>query len=63
MRRTLALAALFALLAGAGFAQEKRPLSPSGSAAAQVLGHWVKSDKPTGVAYLEEYWRWVGCAA
>jgi len=47
MRRTLALAALIALLAGAGLAQEKRPLSPSGSAAAQVLGHWVKSDKPT----------------
>ena len=47
MRRTLALTALFALLAGAGLAQEKRPLSPSGSASAQVLGKWVKSDKPT----------------
>ena len=47
MRRILALAAFVSLLAGAGLAQEKRPLSPSGSAAAQVLGHWVKSDKPT----------------
>jgi len=47
MRRILALTAFLALLAGAGLAQEKRPLSPSGSAAAQVLGHWVKSDKPT----------------
>lgn len=47
MRRILALTAFLALLAGAGMAQEKRPLSPSGSAAAQVLGHWVKSDKPT----------------
>ena len=47
MRRALAFAASIALLAGAGLAQEKRPLSPSGSTAAQVLGHWVKSDKPT----------------
>ena len=55
MRRTFALAALFALLAGAGLAQEKRPLSPSGSAAAQVLGHWVKSDKPTYAVGQEKY--------
>lgn len=47
MRHVLILAASIALLAGAGLAQEKRPLSPSGSASAQVLGHWVKSDKPT----------------
>lgn len=50
-----ALAASIALLAGAAFAQEKRPLSPSGSASAQVLGHWVKSDKPTYAVGQEKY--------
>ena len=49
-----AVAALIACGAVAGAQQQApaRPLSPSGSTQAQVLGRWVKGDRPQGGKYV-----------
>src|SRR3954454_19099296 len=59
-RITLAFAPL-ALVARPAVAQDQpRPLSPNGSASAQVLGKWVKGDKPAfavgGAHYQDGKW-------
>ena len=46
MLRAIVSSLVIALLAGTAGAQQSRPMSPDGGAAAQVLGKWVKSDKP-----------------
>ena len=52
MLRRITLAFTVVLLATVAVAlaqdQKPRPLSPDGSASAQVLGKWVKGEKPAG---------------
>jgi len=59
MKRALVISALLiitaACLALPAAAQEKRPLSPEGTASAQVLGKWVKGDKPAFTLGGERY--------
>lgn len=58
--RTIPLTLAITLVAGVSEAQQNRPMSPTGSAAAQVLGKWVKKDKPAytlgGAAYEGGKW-------
>jgi hypothetical protein len=60
MKRNVIVGAFVVLTAVALIGQEERPLSPSGSASAQVLGHWVKADQRlstmTGEAYEGGKW-------
>src|SRR5216684_9402224 len=42
MRRLMAVAAMVCAMSGALLAQDTRPLSPVGTASAQVLGKYVK---------------------
>ena len=63
MRLTLkSIAVVVALCAGGAsvFAQQARPLSPGGSASAQVLGKWVKGETTAytmgGERYVEGKW-------
>lgn len=45
--RRVALSLVATVLVGVfAFAQESRPMSPTGTAAAQVSGKWVKGDRP-----------------
>ena len=47
MKRTTIVGTLLALVIGAGvLAQQGRPMSPDGSAAAQVLGSWTRGAQP-----------------
>jgi hypothetical protein len=60
MLRRLSLTIALALVAGLVAAQQDRPMSPTGTAAAQVLGKWVKKDRPSytlgGSAYEGGKW-------
>jgi DUF2911 family protein len=59
MRRQMAGAALVVCVAGAlAYAQTQtaaRPMSPQGTAQAQVLGSWVKGDRPAFTLGRENY--------
>jgi len=61
MRKTFVFAFGVLLLCGAAFAQENRPMSPTGIAEAQVLGKWVTGGKRSftlgGASY--EGGRWI----
>src|SRR5438874_3586176 len=58
LRSRLASVALLILCGAAVGAQQQppaRPLSPAGSAQAQVLGRWVKGDRPSFAVGQERY--------
>jgi hypothetical protein len=57
MKRTLAGVATFVLAIASIAAQQPpaRPMSPDGSAQAQVLGKWVKGERPAFTLGREEY--------
>ena len=57
MKRTLAGVAAFSLAVASIAAQQPpaRPMSPDGSAQAQVLGKWVKGDQPAFTLGRENY--------
>jgi hypothetical protein len=57
LRRGLVLIAVLTASGALGSAQQPaaRPMSPTGSTQAQVLGHWMKGDRPSFAVGQERY--------
>jgi hypothetical protein len=55
-RKLLASLAAFLVVGGAALAQSGKPMSPSGTAATQILGKWSTAEDPSQRRYTDGKW-------